>query len=68
MSEEARVVAAELGPSVAAFTALSKGRRVAVVNTEIRHNPGMRAQAAWALVCMGMDAGAILGALHGVHS
>lgn len=68
MADRTRVLTADLGPSVAAFTAYSHGRPVAVVNTAARHDPAIRTQAAWALLCVGMDAGAILGALNGVRS
>jgi hypothetical protein len=62
------VIAANLGANVAAFTCRNgDGRTVAVINTEAMHHPGLRTQAAYALAGAGLDAGLILGALHGVR-
>jgi hypothetical protein len=60
-------ITADLGPNVAALTCQIDGRPVAVINTATAHNPTMRTQAAAALLYAGMDAGLILGALHGVR-
>lgn len=60
-------ITADLGPRVAAFTCRIDGLTVAVVNASVAHNPALRKQAAAALLCAGMDAGLILGALHGVR-
>lgn len=62
------IISAELGPSVAAFTCTISGRSVAVINNRVAIDPILRAQAAWALLTAGMDAGTALGALHGVRS
>lgn len=67
MSVQPIVIGAELGPSVAAFTCNIDGRRAAVVNTRVRADPEMRTQAAWALLCAGIDAAQTIGAFDGVH-
>jgi hypothetical protein len=63
-----RVITADLGPHIAAFTCRINGRPAAVVNRAAAHNPAMRTEALAALLRAGLDAGAILGALHGIHS
>lgn len=65
---EFTVVAADLGPSIAAFTCRINGRPTAVVNAAARHDPTLRMQAARALHGVGIDAGCINGALHGIRS
>lgn len=65
---EPTVVAADLGRSVAALTFRIHGQPAAVINVEARDDPAMRTQAAWALVSAGIDAGSIIGALHGIRS
>lgn len=67
MPEPSPVITANLGPKVAAFTCRIDGRPVAVINTEAAHHPELRTQAAFALAGAGLDAGTILGALHGVR-
>lgn len=68
MPEPSPVIAANLGPKVAAFTCRnSEGRPVAVINSAAVHHPELRTQAAFALAGAGFDAGTILGALHGVR-
>ena len=62
------VITADLGPRVAAFTCRIDGRPAAVVNSAARHDKIMRTEAATALLCAGIDAGLILGALHGICS
>lgn len=61
------VIVANLGRGIAAFTARSNGRPVAVINSEAAHNPELLAQAGYALVSAGLDAGTALGALNGVR-
>ena len=61
------VIAANLGAKVAAFTCRIDGRPIAVINTEVAHRPELRTQAAFALAGAGLDAGLILGALHGIR-
>lgn len=67
MPESSTVLTGNLGPRVAAFTTRIDGRPVAVINTEVRTNPELRTQAAFALVGAGLDAGLILGAIHGIR-
>ncbi|GGT43687.1 hypothetical protein [Streptomyces purpureus] len=67
MPEKPAVVAANLGPRVAAFTAHLHGRPVAVINSAAGRSPELRHQAVAALLGVGLDAGLILGALHGVR-
>jgi hypothetical protein len=62
------VVAAEMGPKIAAFTCHHPGGIAAVINTAARYDPVMRTQAALALTSAGLDAGQVIGALHGVCS
>jgi hypothetical protein len=62
-----QVVAANLGPEVAALVLEIDGQPAAVINSEAAHNKKLRRQAAWALLCVGLDAGLILGALHGIR-
>lgn len=62
------VIVANLGRGIAAFTARSNGRPVAVINSEAAHDPELLAQAGYALVGAGLDAGTALGALNGVRS
>lgn len=62
------LISADLGPRVAAFTCRLDGRPTAVINTLTRTQPSMRTQAAVALLGCGIDAGHVLGALHGVRS
>ncbi|MEV8354666.1 hypothetical protein ACFVTT_35485 [Streptomyces niveus] len=62
------IIAAALGPHVAAFTCTIDGRIVAVVNDRVHDDPALRTQATWALLATGMDAGHAIGALHGVRS
>ena len=64
MSELA-ITSANLGPTVAAFTCRINGEPAAVVSTSIVHSPQLKAQALAALLCAGLDAGTILGALNG---
>lgn len=61
------VIVANLGRGIAAFTARSNGRPVAVINSEAAHDPELRTQAGYALVGAGLDAGTVLGALNGVR-
>jgi hypothetical protein len=63
-----RVITADLGPHIAAYTCRINGKPAAVVNRSAAHNPTMHTEALAALLCAGLDAGAILGALHGIHS
>lgn len=68
MPEPIPVIAANLGTNkVAAFTCHINGRPVAVINTAAAHHPELRTQSAYALAGAGLDAGLILGALHGVR-
>ncbi|MEU7074688.1 hypothetical protein AB0B30_32725 [Streptomyces narbonensis] len=67
MPGSSQVITANLGAKVAAFTCNINGRPVAVINTEAAHHPELRTQAAFALAGAGLDAGLILGALHGVR-
>ncbi|WP_405794046.1 hypothetical protein [Streptomyces sp. NBC_01506] len=62
------VIAARLGPNIAAFTCQIDGRVVAVVNTLASTDAQLRTQITWALLATGMDAGHAIGALHGVRS
>jgi len=62
-----RVFTANLGPKVAAVTAQIDGEPAAVVNTQAAYDMTLRREAAWALLCVGLDAGLILGALHGIR-
>lgn len=66
-SSASPVITGNLGPKVAAFTCRINGRPVAVINTEAAHQPELRTQAAFALIGAGLDAGLILGALHGIR-
>lgn len=59
------VTSADLGPTVAAFTCHINGKPAAVVSTSIVHSPQLKSQALAALLCAGLDAGSILGALNG---
>jgi hypothetical protein len=68
MPENATVVTADMGPTVAAFTCRIHDRTAAVINAAARHDPVLRTQAAWALTSAGLDAGQVIGALHGVRS
>ena len=61
------VIVANLGRGIAAFTARTGGRPVAVINTEVVRDPELRTQAGYALVAAGLDAGTALGALNGVR-
>lgn len=67
MSVAPIVITAALGPKVAAVTGQIKGRPTAVVNTRARADPAMHTQAAWALLCAGIDAAQTMGALDGVR-
>lgn len=67
MPEKPAVLTASLGPGIATVTGRLKGRPVAVINTAAMHDVLLRTQAAWSLTCLGLDAGHILGALHGVR-
>ena len=67
MPEDPAILSAPLGPRVATVTGQLKGRTIAVVNTAAMHDVLLRSQAAWSLACLGLDAGNILGALHGVR-
>lgn len=67
MPESSTVLTGNLGPKVAAVTCRIDGRPVAVINTEASTNPEIRTQAAFALIGAGLDAGLILGALHGIR-
>jgi hypothetical protein len=62
------VITAALGQNVAAFTCRINGRPAAVINTRTRTDPTLHTQAAMALLCGGIDAGAAMGVLHGVRS
>lgn len=64
---EPRVFTANLGPKVAAVTAEIHGEPAAVINTEAARSRKLRHEAALALVCAGLDAGLIIGALHGIR-
>ena len=68
MPESSTVITGNLGAKVAAFACRIDGRPVAIINTEAAYRPELRTQAAFALVGAGLDAGLILGALHGVRS
>ncbi|MFD3535193.1 hypothetical protein [Streptomyces sp. NPDC058664] len=68
MPESSTVLTGNLGPKVAAFTIRIDGRPVAVINSEASTNPELRTQAAFALIGAGLDAGLVLGAIHGVRS
>lgn len=61
------VIVANLGRGIAAFTARSNGKPIAVINSEAVRDPELRAQAGYALVAAGLDAGTTLGALNGVR-
>lgn len=67
MPETSPVIAGNLGTNVATFITRINGRPVAVINTAAAHHPELRTQAAYALAGAGLDAGLILGALHGVR-
>ena len=68
MPEPSPVIVANLGSrGIAAFTVRSNGKPVAVINSEAMHNPEVRGQAGLALVAAGLDAGLVLGALHGIR-
>lgn len=67
MPEPSPVIAANLGRKIAAFTARIDGRPVAVINTEAADSAELRTQAAYALIGSGLDAGLVLGALHGIR-
>ena len=67
MREQPVVVTANLGPKVAAFTTHLDGKPVAVVNDAAGRSTTLRHQAVAALLGVGLDAGLILGALHGVR-
>jgi hypothetical protein len=67
MPETPSVVTANLGPKVAAYACRIDGKPAAVVNTQAAYDMTLRRQAAWALLCVGLDAGLILGALHGIR-
>ncbi|MEU7010408.1 hypothetical protein [Streptomyces sp. NPDC046332] len=67
MPETPSVVAANLGPKVSAFTTQLNGKPVAVINREAGRSTELRHQAVAALLCAGLDAGLIVGALHGVR-
>ncbi|MFG2873336.1 hypothetical protein [Streptomyces sp. NPDC048338] len=67
MPEKPAVITANLGPKVAAFTTSIHGKPAAVVNELAARNPELRHQAVCALLGVGLDAGLILGALHGVR-
>lgn len=68
MSAQPIVIATELGQNVAAVTGSINGRPTAVLNTRVRADPLMYSQAAWALLCIGIDAAQTMGALNGVRS
>lgn len=61
------VIVANLGRGIAAFTARSNGRPIAVINSEAAHNPELLAQAGYALIGAGLDAGLALGAINGIR-
>ena len=61
------VIVANLGRGIAAFTARSNGKPIAVINSEAMHDPEVRTQAGYALVGAGLDAGTALGAINGVR-
>ena len=67
MPESSTVLTGNLGAKVAAYTCRINGRPVAVINTAAAHRPELRTQAAYALAGAGLDAGLILGALHGIR-
>ena len=67
MPETPIVISTDLGPHVAAFTCQIDGRPAAVINIRTRVDPVLRAQAARALRCAGIDAAQAMGALHGVR-
>ena len=62
------VITADLGTHIAAFTCRIDGRPAAVVNSAAQHDKTLRTEALAALLCAGLDAGLILGALHGIRS
>ena len=61
------ILVATLVPGVAAVTLRIRDKPVAVINSAAAHDASLRTQAAWSLACLGLDAGNILGALHGVR-
>lgn len=63
-----QVLTADLGPHVAAVTCRINDQPVAIVNTAATRDNDLRKQAIWALIGAGVDAGLILGVLHGVRS
>lgn len=67
MPESSPVASADLGPNVAAITLQIDGQPAAVINTAAAHDMTLRRQAAWALLCVGLDVGLIIGALHGIR-
>ncbi|MEV6569993.1 hypothetical protein [Streptomyces sp. NPDC051577] len=67
MSDAKRIICADLGPNVAAFTCRINDQPTAVVNTAVERDTVMRHQAVGALLGAGFDAGAVLGVLHGVR-
>jgi hypothetical protein len=66
--DKTRILTADLGPRIAAFTCCIDGQPAAVVNTATGHDAGIRAQAALVLARAGLDADLIIGALHGIRS
>jgi hypothetical protein len=68
MHNHAFITVADLGPKVAVLTCRIDGRPAAVINSAARDDAAMCAQAAWALVSIGLDAGSIMGTLNGIRS
>lgn len=62
------IISEDLGPRVAAFTCRTHGRPAAVINERAAHDPVLYTQAAWVLLCCGIDAAHTMGALSGVRS
>lgn len=67
MPETCHVIAGNLGSNIATFITHIDGHPVAVINSQAAHHSELRTEAAYALVSVGLDAGLILGALHGVR-
>lgn len=68
VSNQPCIISADLGPKVAAFTCRNHGTPTAVINQRAAEQPELYTQAAWALLCCGIDAGQAMGALNGVRS
>ena len=67
MPEPKQVVAADLPSNLVSVTMQIDGKPTAVVNKAAARDMTLRRQAAWALLCVGLDAGLIIGALHGIR-